>query len=1325
MLITDFFDARTKTGKGIIIVYPDFKVGKFKDLMVRGKAFYAIFDKDTNMWSTDEYDVQRLVDQELYKEAEKLKDSTDVVKVESCSSYSSGSWKKFREYLKNMPDNYKNLDMKITFSNDNVKRTDYVSKRVNYPLEEGDISAYDEMMSTLYDKENRAKLEWAIGSIISGDAKKIQKFEVLYGDKGTGKSTVLNIIGKLFDGYFSTFDAKSLTSSSNAFSTEVFRSNPLVAIQHDGDLSRIEDNAKLNAIVSHESIIINEKYKSGYESRLSCFLFMATNRPVKITDAKSGLLRRLIDVNPTGKKLPNNIYNRLYSQIDFELGAIAYHCLQVYKEMGIDYYETYVPMDMTYRTDAFFNFVEAHYFIFKQEDEVSLTQAYSMYKEYCEDSNIDHILPKYKFREELKDYFKEFCERINSPDDRRRSVYRGFLSNKFENPMQTSDKSSEDSWLEFDDYNGEPTELEKILSDYPAQYANNDGIPSCSWSKCKTKLRDLDTTKVHYVKVPENLICIDFDIKNDKGEKDYERNLEAASKWPRTYAEVSKSDAGIHLYYLYTGDAIESLSPIIETGIECKVFRGNSALRRISKRYFNGQISDISSGLPIKEEKKVINADTVKSEKKLRELIERNLRKEIHPATKPSVDFIKKLLDDAYNSGLNYDVTDMRPDILAFAVRSTHNSEYCMSQVSKMKFKSEEPSANVEFSEDAPIVFFDCEVFPNLFLVNWKYQGADTVNRMINPSPKEVEELFKFRLIGFNNLRYDNHILYARYVGYTIDEIYNLSQKIVNGSKNCTFSEAYSISYTDIYDFASAGNKMSLKKWENKLRIHHKELNLPWDQPVPEDRWVEVAEYCDNDVISTEKLFEHLTGDWTARQILADIAGLTVNDTTNTLTSQIIFGNNKHPQSEFKYRDLSKKVEYLDDDVKEFILHACPDIKGKDGSILPYFPGYKFENGKSMYQGIDPKEGGYVYSEPGVYFKVALLDVKSMHPHSTIAECLFGVRYTSIFRDIVESRVAIKEKRFDEARKMLGGKLSRYIDRVEAGEMTPKDLSNALKTAINSVYGLTAAKFDNAFRDPRNIDNIVAKRGALFMIDLKNAVQLKGYTVAHIKTDSIKIPNADKEIIEFVKEFGREYGYEFDHECTYDRMCLVNDAVYIAKDAETMQWGATGSQFAMPYVFKTLFSHEDLDFWDFCEERSVKSKLYLDMADGPEEHNYVFVGKTGLFTPVKTGGGDLVVERDGKYNAVSGTKGYKWLESETVMELGREDDVDISYYDRFAEEAKADIEKYYPFEKFIDDKSPWSLPCGEDKYDHCMQCPNFDISQEKCILKYRIDPVPF
>ena len=124
-----------------------------------------------------------------------------------------------------------------------------------------------------------------------------------------------------------------------------------------------------------------------------------------------------------------------------------------------------------------------------------------------------------------------------------------------------------------------------------------------------------------------------------------------------------------------------------------------------------------------------------------------------------------------------------------------------------------------------------------------------------------------FRLVGFNCRRYDNHILYARLIGYDNEQLFNLSQKIIGGSANCFFGEAYNVSYTDVYDFCS--KKQSLKKWEIELGLHHQELGLPWDQPVPEELWPKVAEYCDNDVIATEAVFNERRGDFAARQILA------------------------------------------------------------------------------------------------------------------------------------------------------------------------------------------------------------------------------------------------------------------------------------------------------------------------------------------------------------------------------------------------------------------------------------------------------------------------
>ena len=1327
----DFLIITTRSNKNNVEIIPTFRLyPKSQDLMIRGGDFYAVWVESKGLWSTNEDDALSLIDSELTKYADdyRIKNPEANLKIQYTWDSNSGSIDRWHKYCqKQKRDSFEMLDETIIFANTETDKKNYASKRLPYSLEKGNIDNYNKLIGTLYDPEERHKIEWAIGSIIQGDSKFIQKFLVFYGAAGTGKSTILNIIQKLFEGYYSVFDAKALGSASNSFALEAFRSNPLVAIQHDGDLSRIEDNTRLNSLVSHELMTVNEKFKSTYANRFKCFLFMGTNKPVKITDGKSGLIRRLIDVHPSGNKLPAKEYRDVVKKVDFELGAIAWHCREVYLE-NPDAYDDYIPTAMLGASNDFYNFVIDAYHVFKSQNGTTLKAAWEMYKNYCDDAKVGYPLSQRAFKEELKNYFHTYSDRFNLDDGSRvRSYYEGFKTSIFEENHTENKKSVMKETIDaFIDFKEQPSIFDTECAECPAQYASSKETPSKKWDDVTTILKDLDTSRTHYVKIPEKHIVIDFDIKDESGNKSFEKNLEAAKKFPATYAELSKSGQGIHLHYIYNGD-VTKLSRVYADSVEIKVFTGKSSLRRKLTKCNGLPIKSISSGLPTKGEKKMVSSDVIKSEKGLRSLIERNLRKEIHPGTKPSCDFIYKILEDAYEQGLKYDLSDMKNQIYAFAAHSTNQSEYCVKLVKQMHFKSDESSTPVD-TASAQIVFYDIEVFPNLLLVNWKIRGeGHKIVRMINPKPEEIEDLLKFRLVGFNCRRYDNHIIYARLMGYNNEQIYNLSQRIINGERNAFFGEAYNLSYTDIYDFASAGNKKSLKKLEIEMGIHHQELGLPWDQPVPENLWPKVSEYCDNDVIATEAAFDYLSADWTARQILADLAGLTVNDTTNTLTTRFIFGKNKTPQSQFCYRDMSKPVTSLDPEVKKFLDEACPEMMsqrhGPAKSLLPYFPGYKFEAGVSTYKGETVGEGGYVYAEPGMHYHVALLDIASMHPHSLIAECLFGPEFTRRFREIVEGRVSIKHEAWDIVNSMLGGVLTPYVQKVINGEMKTKDLANALKTAINSVYGLTSANFDNPFRDIRNKDNIVAKRGALFMIDLKEEVQKRGFTVAHIKTDSIKIPNATPEIIQFVMDFGRKYGYTFEHEATYDRMCLVNDAVYICR-YDDGHWDATGTQFAVPYVFKTLFSKEKIEFNDLCETKSVTSALYLDMnerlpdvSDAEKDlakietkfkkgeideaeyntrkeeygliiatgHDYKFIGKVGAFCPIKPGcgGGLLVREKDGKYYSATGSKGYRWLESEMVQ--NNQDIIDISYYKELVDAAVETISEYGDFEMFVSD----------------------------------------
>jgi len=1249
----DFYQIRERTTRdGVIELVPDFKVMRSNDLMVRGKGFYSIWDVEKGLWSTDEYDVQRLIDNDLLEQRNKLaKKGERIIRVKFMSDFSTNAWKNFRTYMNNISDNAKQLDKHLTFQNTKVKKRDYVSRRLPYILEKGKTEAYDKLMHTLFDPDELEKLEWALGAIVAGEAKDIQKFIVLYGEGGTGKSTFLNLVQKMFPGYYTTFEAKALVSASNTFSTEVFRNNPLIAIQHDGDLSNIKDNSKLSSLISHEEMTMNEKYKPSYTARANAFLFMATNKPVKISDAKSGIIRRLIDVQPSGKTVSVNHYYSLVSRMDFELGAIAQQCLDVYRKLGKNYYSTYRPLGMIFQTDIFFNFVETHYYDFVQQGGVTLTQAWTMYKEFCEESLIDYKLPKYKFRDELKNYFENFDARAWIDGKQIRNYYSVLIQGKFKDKHQEFEVPPP-GWLSLEETK---SLLDEVVADCSAQYASATyETPQKKWDKVKTKVSSLKTNKLHYVQLPLNHIVIDFDIHDDDGNKSPELNLEAATKWPPTYAEFSKSQQGIHLHYIYTGEDPTMLSRVYDEGIEIKVFVGDSALRRKLSKCNSNPVAHISTGLPLKK-KKMINFDVVQSEKGLRNLIKRNLRKEIHPATKPSIDFIYKILQEAYESGTPYDVRDMRPGILAFAVNSSNQSQYCVKLVSNMTFASEEPSFDIAIYEDERLVFFDVEVFSNLFLVNWKYQDNENEEHecihMINPTGQEIEDLMKLKLVGFNNRRYDNHMLYARYIGYDNQQLYELSTKIIGGGKRDLFGEAYNISYADVFDFSS--KKQSLKKFQIELGIHHQELPFPWDEPLAEENWPQAIEYCDNDVVATEKVFNYRKQDFVARQILADLSGLSINDSTQTHTAKIIFGNDPRPQNSFVYTDLSEM-----------------------------FPGYIFDAGKSSYRNEDPKEGGYVYAEPGFYRDVVLLDIASMHPTSIELLDLFGP-YTKNYSEIISARLAIKRKEYDKARGLLGGILEKHLGSTDDAEA----LAYALKIIINIVYGLTSAKFANKFKDNRNKDNIVAKRGSLFMIDLKHALQEEGIKIAHIKTDSVKLPKATKKAINFVKNFGKKYGYTFEHEATYDIFCLVNDTVYVAYNAEDSHWVAIGAEFQHPYVFKILFSHEPINFWDMCETKAVTTALYLDMNEELEEdeHNYQFVGKAGSFVPIKPGfgGGSLMREKEGKYYAATGTKGWRWLEAEIVKETSKEEDIDINYFRYLVDKAVAHLSEFCEFDELV------------------------------------------
>lgn len=1222
----DFYNIQvqpTPRSNGDYTVTVDFVYDNSKDIICRGKEFYAYYDADTGLWKEHKMGLVRIVDQNIEEAAKRLEEKKPdaVVSRRFMRMHSTKRMEEFVKFCKNMPTIDVVFNNKVLFNSDKPKRTDYATTKLSYDPIDMETPAFDEIMDTLYEPSEQDKILWFMGLVLTGRTHMVQKFMYLYGGKGTGKGTVIKMFRTMMESYADDIDLQILTSDKD-FATGQIKEIPLL-IDEDTDISRISKDTNLLKLTAHEPLIINKKFKSEYKTVFNGVLITASNQRYQVRNIDSGITRRAVVVEPKGDQIPRGRYDQLMELLKFEYPGIAKKAIDHINKVGIRVYEDTMDVNMAEATDLIFSFIrenEEHF-----GDMITLAQASALYKEFLEDLGFDTKGYKRRIKVELQRYYNVFHKQKKIDGLTLNNVFEGFKWDLVFPERKEIIAEQENNIL---DLKYQPSILDEVMMTYPAQLANAEGTPTYTWLKCKTILADIDTQQLHFVRVPANHIVLDFDLKDSEGNKSLELNLEAASQYPETYAEVSKSGNGIHLHYYYDGP-VEKLANEVSEHIEIKVFSGKSSLRRKLTMCNNKPMAHLSTGLPFKEESEMNKhtEEIIWSEKKIRTAIEKNLRKEYHSATKPSIDFIAHILKQAYDDGIKYDLRDMRQEVMSFAMNSTNHVQYCLGVVYNMKFNSIEEDdfyemqIKTEIVPDEELWFYDIEIFPNLLIVAFKKYGSKDRTVWFNPTPQQLEQLMKRPLIGFNNRGYDNHLIYSAMLGASNIKLYHQSKEIVESGRGGAgkLGPAYEISYADIYEYNST--KQGLKKWEIELGIKHDELEFPWDQPLPEEQWERAGEYCANDVDATEALFKATYYDYKARLILASLTGLSVNATTQQHAAQWLFGNDKRPQDKFIYTDLAT-----------------------------IFPGYKYEFGKSTYMDEDPSEGGLVRHKPGVWKDVELFDVASMHPHAAKALNYFGP-YQDRFNQLIDARIAVKHHDFELAATYFDGALKPYLTEADAD-----DLAFALKIIINIVYGMTSAKFDNKFRHPDNVDNIVAKYGALFMITLKNELEKMGVEWVHIKTDSIKVVKPTEEVKKFIFDFGKKYGFDFEHEATYEIMALVNKAVYIAKygwadkASKIGKWEAVGTQFQVPYVFKTLFSNEELKIEDYAMTKSATAPIYI---------GDTYIGKTANVYASLTGE-EMYRVADDKRGAVTGTKGYKWkLWSPDIDK----DDIDMSYYE--------------------------------------------------------------
>ena len=122
---------------------------------------------------------------------------------------------------------------------------------------------------------------------------------ILYGVAGSGKSTLAKLLGYLLTG---KKDLSGLTTTftaleRNAYALAPFKTTPLIVVNELPDRFSNEIRGTLNALISGESVEVNEKFKPNYSAQLPGKIVLIGNVLPKIVDDSGSLARRSVIVN--------------------------------------------------------------------------------------------------------------------------------------------------------------------------------------------------------------------------------------------------------------------------------------------------------------------------------------------------------------------------------------------------------------------------------------------------------------------------------------------------------------------------------------------------------------------------------------------------------------------------------------------------------------------------------------------------------------------------------------------------------------------------------------------------------------------------------------------------------------------------------------------------------------------------------------------------------------------------------------------------------------------------------------------------------------------
>ena len=440
---------------------------------------------------------------------------------------------------------------------------------------------------------------------------------------------------------------------------------------------------------------------------------------------------------------------------------------------------------------------------------------------------------------------------------------------------------------------------------------------------------------------------------------------------------------------------------------------------------------------------------------------------------------------------------------------------------------------------------YDIESYPNLFSVTFwnKTRGEKVVFRIfeeVNDSTAIAEWILAKKdltLVGYNSLSYDNPMLNSIIKSYKTlqtltvqditkrlnklstdiihyDECIKDRQKVIRNLRNISDDYYKSI---DLLEVIREGySTKSLKGVAINLKWHRiQDLPYPFDTVLTPEQGETVIDYNFNDVLITQRVYEHLTDRLEMRRILSEQYKVNLFSKADSAIAKELFTKfyaegSGMDYEEFKYKKTKRTELYLHEIVLPWISFKTPELQDYlekvkavrvwniEGKTLRHegrtIKEAQFDIPSLDYQGMTYTIGlGGIHSvdKPGIFqadedMMLLDVDVASQYPNRIlksefVPEHLNKATFLPILQGIVDTRLAKKKEGKTD-------KIARII-------------SEGLKITVNTVYGLYNFAYYFLY-DPKATYQVTINN-QLAILMLIEELNLHGINIISANTDGI------------------------------------------------------------------------------------------------------------------------------------------------------------------------------------------------------------------------------